>query len=179
MYGIDLHSSQDRYLTIGDNKRQKLSSLPFKRQITVIKVAIVNLELERLKSEQLNEAEISLHLTDSQENELYSLLNDHKEAFASEKEHLGAIISHKGDIILNIERPYPPLLRRPAYPESPKSREFLKIHIKEPLDLGVIRKVSHNEEGEIPTPVIVAWHNGKSRMAGDFGALKTDTVPDM
>ncbi|MBW0566577.1 hypothetical protein O181_106292 [Austropuccinia psidii MF-1] len=89
----------------------------------IIKVAPVNLELERLKSEQLNEAEISLYLTDSQENELSSLLYDHREAFASEKEPLGEIIGHEVEIILNIERPYPPLLRRPAYPEGPKSRE--------------------------------------------------------
>ncbi|MBW0543026.1 hypothetical protein O181_082741, partial [Austropuccinia psidii MF-1] len=73
MYGIDLHKNKDRYFTIGDNKCQKLSILPFKRQITVIKVAPVNLELERCKSEQLNEAEISLNMTDSQENELCAL----------------------------------------------------------------------------------------------------------
>ncbi|MBW0561753.1 hypothetical protein O181_101468, partial [Austropuccinia psidii MF-1] len=125
----------------------------------------------------LNEAEISLHLTDSQENELSALLYDHREAFASDKEPLGANIGHEVDIILNIERPYPPLLRRPAYPESPKSREALEIHIKELLDLGVIKRVGHNEEVEITTPVIVAWHNGKSRMVVDFRSLNTYTVP--
>ncbi|MBW0573011.1 hypothetical protein O181_112726 [Austropuccinia psidii MF-1] len=82
----------------------------------------------------------------NQENELSALLYDHREAFASDKEPLGAIIGHEADIILNIERPYPPLLRRPAYPASPKSREALEIHIQELLDLGVIRKVGHNEE---------------------------------
>ncbi|MBW0560596.1 hypothetical protein O181_100311 [Austropuccinia psidii MF-1] len=80
--------------------------------------------------------------------------------------------------MLNIERPYLPLLRRPAYKASPKSREALEIHIKELLGLGVIRKVGHNEEIEIPTPVIVAWHNGKSIMVGDFRALNTYTVPE-
>ncbi|MBW0540451.1 hypothetical protein O181_080166 [Austropuccinia psidii MF-1] len=178
MYGIDLHNNKDRYFTIGDNKHQKFAFLPFKRQITVNKVSPVNLQLEKFKSEQLKEAEISLHLTDKQENELSSLLYDHRGAFASDKEPLGAIIGHEVDIILNIERPYPPLLRRPAYPASPKSREALETHIKELLDLGVIRKVGHNEEVEITTPVIVAWHNGKSRMVGDFRALNTYTVPD-
>ncbi|MBW0514379.1 hypothetical protein O181_054094 [Austropuccinia psidii MF-1] len=67
---------------------------------------------------------------------------------------------------------------KPAYPASPKSREELEIHIKELLDLGVIRKVGHNEEVEVTTPVIVAWHNGKPRMVGDLRALKTYTVPD-
>ncbi|MBW0490104.1 hypothetical protein O181_029819 [Austropuccinia psidii MF-1] len=125
---------------------KKFSFLPFKRQITGSKVAPVNLELERFKSEQLNEDKISLHLTDNQENELSALLYDHKEAFASDKEPLREIIGHEADIILNIERPYPPLLRIPAYPASPKSREALEIHIKELLDLGVIRKAGHNED---------------------------------
>ncbi|MBW0535414.1 hypothetical protein O181_075129 [Austropuccinia psidii MF-1] len=81
--------------------------------------------MEQFKSEQLSEAEISLHLTDKQENEISALLYDHKEAFASHKESLGEIFGDEVYIILNIERPYPPLLRRPAYPASPKSRESL------------------------------------------------------
>ncbi|MBW0577648.1 hypothetical protein O181_117363 [Austropuccinia psidii MF-1] len=130
MYGIDLHNNKDRYFTIGDNKGQIFAFLPFKRQITVSKVALVSLRLERFKSEQLNEAEISLYLTDNQENELSSLLYNHKEAFSSDKEPLGAIVGHEVDIILNIERHYPPLLRTPADPASPKSREDLEINIK-------------------------------------------------
>ncbi|MBW0594058.1 hypothetical protein O181_133773, partial [Austropuccinia psidii MF-1] len=126
----------------------------------------------------LIEAEISPYLTDKQDNELSSLLYDHRGAFASDKEPLGAIIGHEVDIILNIERPYPPLFRRPAYPASPKSREALEPPIKELVYLGVIRNVHQNEEVEITTPVIVAWHNGKSRMVGDFRALNTYTVPD-
>ncbi|MBW0529181.1 hypothetical protein O181_068896 [Austropuccinia psidii MF-1] len=45
------------------------------------------------------------------------------------------------------------------------------------MDLGVLRKVGHNEQVEVTTPVIIAWHNGKSRMVGDFRALKTYTNP--
>ncbi|MBW0532740.1 hypothetical protein O181_072455 [Austropuccinia psidii MF-1] len=178
MYGIELHNNKDRYFTIVDNKHQKFAFLPLKRQITVNKVSPVNLELEKFKSKKLREAGIRLHLTDKQENELSSLLYFHKGAFASDKEPLGAIMGHEVYLILNIERPYPPLLRRPAYPESPKSREALETHIKELLDLGVIRKVGHNEKVEITTLVILAWHNGKFRMVGDFRALNTYTVAD-
>ncbi|MBW0500950.1 hypothetical protein O181_040665 [Austropuccinia psidii MF-1] len=142
------------------------------------RVSPINLELEKFKFEKLNEAEISLHLSDTQENELSSLLYYHKEAFAADKEPLGMITGHEVDIILNFETPHSPRLRRPAYPASLKSREALEIHIKEILDLCVIKKVGHNEEVEIPTPVIVAWTNGKSRMAGDIRALNTYTVPD-
>ncbi|MBW0556041.1 hypothetical protein O181_095756 [Austropuccinia psidii MF-1] len=102
MYGIDLHNNKDRYFTIGDNKHQKCSILPFKRQITVRKLSPVNLELEKFKSEQLNEAEISLHLTSKQASELSSPLYNHKKALPSDKEPLGEIMCHEVDIIFNI-----------------------------------------------------------------------------
>ncbi|MBW0534275.1 hypothetical protein O181_073990 [Austropuccinia psidii MF-1] len=178
MYGIDLHNNKDRYFTIGDNNSQKFAFSPFKRQITVKKVSPVSLDLEKFNSKQLNEAGISLHVTDKQESELSALLYDHRDAFASDKEPMGAIFGHGADIILNIERPYSPFLRRTAYPESHKSREALEIHIEEFPDLGVIRKVGHNEEVKLTPPVIVESHNGKSRMVGDFRALNTYTVPD-
>ncbi|MBW0525298.1 hypothetical protein O181_065013 [Austropuccinia psidii MF-1] len=168
MYSIDLHNNKDRCFTFQENKCQKFAFLPFKRHITVNKVSPVSLESEKLKSEKLKEAEIGLHLTDKQERDLSSLLYDYKEAFSSDKDPLGEIFGHEVDIILNIERPYPSLLRRPAYPTSPKSREAMESHVKELLDLGIIRKVGHNKEVEITTPVIVAWHNVKSRMVWDF-----------
>ncbi|MBW0532996.1 hypothetical protein O181_072711 [Austropuccinia psidii MF-1] len=102
MHGIYLHNNKDRYFTIGDKKHQKFAFLPFKRQIKVNKVSPINIELEKFKSEQLRKAEISLHLTDKQENELSSLFYEHKGGFASEKEPLGAIIGHEVDIILNV-----------------------------------------------------------------------------
>ncbi|MBW0573589.1 hypothetical protein O181_113304 [Austropuccinia psidii MF-1] len=109
---------------------------------------------------------------------LIDLLFKYKNSFATDKEPLGAIIGHEVDIIINVEKPYPPLRRRPAYPASPRAREALQVHIKELMDLGVLRKVGHNEQVKVITPVIIAWHNGKSRMVGDFRALNTYTIPD-
>ncbi|MBW0557278.1 hypothetical protein O181_096993 [Austropuccinia psidii MF-1] len=94
MYVIDLHNNKDIYFTIGENKHQIFACLPLKRQITVSKKAPVNLELEGFKSEKLNEPKISLYLTNGLENELSAHLYDHREAFASDKEPLGAIIGH-------------------------------------------------------------------------------------
>ncbi|MBW0514628.1 hypothetical protein O181_054343 [Austropuccinia psidii MF-1] len=148
MYSIDLHNNKDRYFTFGENKCQKFAFLPFKRHITVNKVSPVSLESEKLESGQLNEAKISLYLTGKQERDLSSLLYDHKEAFASDKEHLGEIVGHEVDIILNIERPYPSLLRRPAYPASPKSREAMESHVKEFLDLGLPFKLHIDASGD-------------------------------
>ncbi|MBW0522429.1 hypothetical protein O181_062144 [Austropuccinia psidii MF-1] len=109
---------------------------------------------------------------------LIDLLFKYKNAFATDKEALGAIIEHGVDIILNVEKPYPPLLIRPAYPASPTAREALEVHIKELIDLGVLRKVGHNQQVEVTTPVIITWNNGKSRMVGYFRALNTYNIPD-
>ncbi|MBW0461030.1 hypothetical protein O181_000745 [Austropuccinia psidii MF-1] len=46
------------------------------------------------------------------------------------------------------------------------------------MNLGVLRKVGHNEQVGVTTPVIITWHNGKSRMVGDFRALNNYTIPD-
>ncbi|MBW0541060.1 hypothetical protein O181_080775, partial [Austropuccinia psidii MF-1] len=46
------------------------------------------------------------------------------------------------------------------------------------MNLGVLRKVGHNEEVEVPTPVIITWNIDKLRMVGDFKALNTYTIPD-
>ncbi|MBW0571598.1 hypothetical protein O181_111313 [Austropuccinia psidii MF-1] len=110
--------------------------------------------------------------------ELIDVLYTYNNDFASDNEPLGATKGHEVDITLNIDRPYPPLLRRPANPASPKAREALEKHVQELIQLGVPRKVGHNEEVEVTTPVIIAWNNDQSRMVGDFRAFNTYTVPD-
>ncbi|MBW0518422.1 hypothetical protein O181_058137 [Austropuccinia psidii MF-1] len=79
---------------------------------------------------------------------LIDLSFKYKNAFATDKEPLGAIIGHEVDIILNVEKPYPPLLGRPGYPASPRARKALEVHIKGLMDLGVLTKVGHNEQVE-------------------------------
>ncbi|MBW0531806.1 hypothetical protein O181_071521 [Austropuccinia psidii MF-1] len=68
--------------------------------------------------------------------------------------------------------------RRPAYPASISAREALEKHIQGLIQLGVLRKVGHNVEVEVTTPIIIAWNNDKSRMVGAFRELNTYTVPD-
>ncbi|MBW0552848.1 hypothetical protein O181_092563 [Austropuccinia psidii MF-1] len=111
-------------------------------------------------------------------NELLDVLYTYNNAFASDNEPLGARKGHEVDITLNTDRKYPPVLRRPAYPASPRAREAFKKHIQELIQLSVIRKVGHKEEVEVKTSVIIAWHNDKSRMVGNFRALNTSTVSD-
>ncbi|MBW0550694.1 hypothetical protein O181_090409 [Austropuccinia psidii MF-1] len=108
---------------------------------------------------------------------LIDLLFKHKNAFSTDKEPLGAIIGHEVDILPNVEKPSQTLLRRPAYSAIPRAREALKVHIKESMDLGVLRKVGHNEQVEVNTPFIINFHDGKSRMVGDFRDINTYTIP--
>ncbi|MBW0569036.1 hypothetical protein O181_108751 [Austropuccinia psidii MF-1] len=65
------------------------------------------------------------------------------------------------DITLNIDRTYPPVLRRPAYPASPRAREAMEKHIQELIQLGVLSK-----------------NNDISRMVGYLRLLNNYTVPD-
>ncbi|MBW0526588.1 hypothetical protein O181_066303 [Austropuccinia psidii MF-1] len=161
IYGIDISNQKDRYFTIGDKKRQNFGFLSNKKQITVIKKEEKSPEKKLFISEQLKEEEFNQDLTEKMKEKLIDLLFKYKYAFETDKEPLGAIIGNEVDIILIVEKPYPPLPRRPAYPASPRAREALEVHIKELMDLGVLRKVGHNEQVEVTTPVILTWHNGK------------------
>ncbi|MBW0485864.1 hypothetical protein O181_025579 [Austropuccinia psidii MF-1] len=107
-----------------------------------------------------------------------SIVSSNKDTYKEEFEPLGAIKGHEVYITLNIDRPYPPVLSRPVYPASPRAREALEKHIQELIQLVVLRKVGHNEEIEVKTPVIIAWQNDKSRMFRDFRALNSYTVSD-
>ncbi|MBW0468031.1 hypothetical protein O181_007746 [Austropuccinia psidii MF-1] len=78
--------------------------------------------------------------------DLIDVLYTYKKAFASDNEPLGAIKGNEVNINLNIEIPYPSVLRRPACPASPRAREALEKNIQELIQLGVLRRVGHNEE---------------------------------
>ncbi|MBW0524865.1 hypothetical protein O181_064580 [Austropuccinia psidii MF-1] len=177
IYGIDINNHKDRYFTIGENKRQKFALPLEKREITVIR-QVKNFNKENFVSDQLIEAKISTELTLEMKEELIKISLQYRESFACDNEPLGAIKGHEVDIMLNVERPYPPLLRRLAYQASPRAREELESHINELIKLGVLRNIWHNEEVEVTTPVIITWNNDKSMMVGYFRALNTYTIPD-
>ncbi|MBW0515984.1 hypothetical protein O181_055699 [Austropuccinia psidii MF-1] len=126
--------------------------------------------MEKSVSDQFIEAQISPESKLIMEY-LIEILFQYRETFAFNDEPLGAIKSHEVHIILNVERPYPELLRRPAYPDISRATEALETHINEGMKLEVLRKVGQNEEGEVTTPVITTWNNDKSRMVVYFREL--------
>ncbi|MBW0485489.1 hypothetical protein O181_025204 [Austropuccinia psidii MF-1] len=106
------------------------------------------------------------------------MLQKNRPAFAIGEEPLGKISGHDMELYLDVERPYPPMLRRPPYPEILKTRKEIEKHIKELLGMDFIRKIGHNEIVKIMTPVLITWHDGKSRLCGDFRALNNYTKAD-
>ncbi|MBW0530129.1 hypothetical protein O181_069844 [Austropuccinia psidii MF-1] len=103
IYGIDISNQKDRYFTIGDNKRQKFGFFNNKRQITVIDNEEKSPEMDFFMTERLKKAEFNHELTVKMKEKLIYLLFKYKNAFATDKEPLGAIIGHEVDIILNVE----------------------------------------------------------------------------
>ncbi|MBW0530858.1 hypothetical protein O181_070573 [Austropuccinia psidii MF-1] len=88
---------------------------------------------------------------------LIEIIFQYREPFASENEPLGALKVHEGYTMLNVERPYIPLLRRPYFPASPRVREALKTGINEMMKLSVPRYLWHNEEVEVTTCHRESW----------------------
>ncbi|MBW0559508.1 hypothetical protein O181_099223 [Austropuccinia psidii MF-1] len=81
-----------------------------KKQIKAIKNEEKSPEKKLFISEQLKEAEFNQDLTEKMKEKLIDLIFKYKNSFATDKEPLGAIIGHDVDIILNVEKPSPPLL---------------------------------------------------------------------
>ncbi|MBW0589959.1 hypothetical protein O181_129674 [Austropuccinia psidii MF-1] len=113
IYGIDINNHKDRYFTIGDNKRQKFAFSNMPKQISVVS-SVKDTYKDEFVSNQLVEAQTNPSLSPKMRNELINVLYTYNNAFASDNEPLGAIRGHEVDITLNIDRPYPPVLRRPA-----------------------------------------------------------------
>ncbi|MBW0526053.1 hypothetical protein O181_065768 [Austropuccinia psidii MF-1] len=176
IYDIDINNHKDRYLTIG-GKRPKFSFPLEKREINVIR-QVKNANKEIFVTDQLIKAQMSPELTLEMKEALIEILFQFREAISSDNEPLGDIKGHEVYIMLNFKRPYPPLLRRPAYPDSPRAREALETHINELMRLGVLKNVFHNDKVEVTTPVNITWNVDKSNMVGDFKALNSYTIPD-
>ncbi|MBW0498579.1 hypothetical protein O181_038294 [Austropuccinia psidii MF-1] len=140
MYGIDIYNSKNRHITIGTNKEKKFS-------LDIYQISTHD-PLEKLLNE-FREGQFSTTLTSKQKLSLLNILRKNRPAFAIGEELLGKIRGHDIEVYLDVERPYPPILRRPPYPEM-----------------------------EITTPVLITLHDGKYRLFREFRALNNYTKAD-
>ncbi|MBW0508118.1 hypothetical protein O181_047833 [Austropuccinia psidii MF-1] len=168
MYGIDIYNSKNRHITIGTNKEKKLS-------LAIYQISFQD-PLEELLNE-FREGQFSTTLTTKQKLSLLKMLRKKRPAFAIGEEPLGKIEGHDIELYLHVERPYPPMLRRP-YPASLETRKEIEKNINELLDMDIIRKILDDEIVEVTTLVLITWNDGKSRQCGDFRALNNYTKAD-
>ncbi|MBW0489720.1 hypothetical protein O181_029435 [Austropuccinia psidii MF-1] len=169
MCGIDIYNSKNRHITIGTNKDKKFS-------LEIYQISTQD-PMEKLLNE-FREGQFSTNLTSKQKLSLLKMLRRNRPEFAIGEEPLGKIKVHDIELYLDAERPYPPMLRRPPYPESLETRKEIEKHINEILGMDSIRKIGHTEIVEITIPVLITWHDGKSRFCGDFRALNNYTKAD-
>ncbi|MBW0493643.1 hypothetical protein O181_033358 [Austropuccinia psidii MF-1] len=125
VYDIEINNHKDRYLTIGENKRQKFAFSNISKQISVIS-SVKNTSEEDFVANELVEAQINPSVPPKMRHDLIDMLYTYKNAVASDNKPLGTIKGNEVDITLNIEKPYPPVLRKPAYPAIPRAREALE-----------------------------------------------------
>ncbi|MBW0534935.1 hypothetical protein O181_074650 [Austropuccinia psidii MF-1] len=135
MYGIDLYNSKNRHITIGTNKEKKFS-------LDIYQIFAQG-PLEELLNE-FREGHFRTTLTSKQKLSLLKMLKKNGPAFAIGEEPLGKIIGQDIELYLDVERPYPSMLRRPPYPASMENRKEIEKHINELLDMDVIRNIGHN-----------------------------------
>ena len=165
---ISMMNDDIRYVTIGNNNIKYYYLRNNESSVQAI---------QSFRDQIKEEAKINDTLNSDQTNNLLNLLVENKLAFSTQDEDFTAIKGHELSLELTITKPYPPILRRAPYPASPRSREAIKEHIDNLLKMKIIRKVPPGEEVNMTTPVVIAWHNEKSRLCGDFRALNSVTVP--
>ncbi|MBW0503553.1 hypothetical protein O181_043268 [Austropuccinia psidii MF-1] len=131
MYGIDIYNTKNRHITIGTNKEKKFS------------LYIYHMSNQDPLEEFLNEfkeGKFGANLTIKQKLSLLEILR----AFDIGEEPLEKIKSHDVELDLDVERPYPPMLRRPPYQAILETRQEIQKLINELLDMNFISKIGHN-----------------------------------
>ncbi|MBW0538312.1 hypothetical protein O181_078027 [Austropuccinia psidii MF-1] len=117
IYGIDSYNSKNRHITIGTNKENKFS-------LDIYQISAQD-PLEELLNE-FGEGQFITTLTSKQKPNCLKMLRKNRPAFAIGEDHLAKIRGHDIELYLDVDRPYPPMLRRPPYPEILQTRRKLK-----------------------------------------------------
>ncbi|MBW0474017.1 hypothetical protein O181_013732 [Austropuccinia psidii MF-1] len=149
MYGIDIFNSRNRNINIVTRREKKFL-------LDIYQISAQG-PLEELLDE-LREGQFATILTSKEKLSLLKMPRKNRPALAIGKEPLGKIRGHDIGLYVDVERPYPPMLRRPPYPEILETRKEIEKHINELLEMDAIRKIGHNEIVEITNPVIISWH---------------------
>ncbi|MBW0478332.1 hypothetical protein O181_018047 [Austropuccinia psidii MF-1] len=136
MYGICIYNIKKSHITIGTNKEKKFS-------LNIYQISTQD-PLEELLNE-FREGPFSTILTSKQKLGLLKILRKGRPAFSNGEESSGKMRSHDIELYLDLERPYPPMLRSPPYQESLVTRKEIEENVNELLEMDVNRKIGHSE----------------------------------
>ncbi|MBW0468969.1 hypothetical protein O181_008684 [Austropuccinia psidii MF-1] len=109
MYGIAIYNSKNRHITIGKNNKKKFSLDIYHRY---------NQDPQEEFLNEFKEGQLSANLTSKQKLSLPKILRKNRPVFSICEEPLGKIRVHDIELYLDVERCYPPMLRKPPYPAS-------------------------------------------------------------
>ncbi|MBW0499888.1 hypothetical protein O181_039603 [Austropuccinia psidii MF-1] len=146
-------------------------------EFVVLEDAHIQDPLEELINE-LKGGKSSAKLTSKQKLSLPKTFRENIPDFAIGEEPLGKMRGHNIELYLDVERPYPPVLREPPYPESLETRREIDKNVNELLDMDFIIKIGHKDIVEVTTAFVITWHDGKYRLCGDFRSLKNYNKAD-
>ncbi|MBW0483845.1 hypothetical protein O181_023560 [Austropuccinia psidii MF-1] len=104
MYGIDIYNSKNRHIIICTNKERKFS-------LDIYQMSNQD-PLEEFMNE-FKEGKFSSNLTRKQKLTLLKILRENRPAFSIGEEPLGKIRGHNIELYIDVERPYPTMLRTP------------------------------------------------------------------
>ncbi|MBW0551083.1 hypothetical protein O181_090798 [Austropuccinia psidii MF-1] len=116
MYGIDIYNNKNRHIIIGTNKK--------KFSLYIYQIFAQDPLVELLN--EFIEGQFSTTLASKQKLSLLKILRKNRPAFSIGEKPLGKIRGHDIELYLAVERPYPPMLRRPPYPESLETRKEIE-----------------------------------------------------
>ncbi|MBW0561909.1 hypothetical protein O181_101624 [Austropuccinia psidii MF-1] len=114
MYGMAIFNRKNRYLTIGKSKDEKSS------------FNINHMTNDKIRKDLLEDfkiAQYGTHLTSNMKLNSVNVLGKCRKAFVIGDELLGKIGGHDIELYLDLERAYPPMVKRPTYPDSLGTRK--------------------------------------------------------
>ncbi|KAG0139044.1 hypothetical protein CROQUDRAFT_17164, partial [Cronartium quercuum f. sp. fusiforme G11] len=164
IYGINVYNGREHYFTINDNQHKKFAILMKNTMMTVKNATAENENKTINEDSNSSEAKFGPKLSQEQTLAVKKSINQYSNQFDLGNNNLGKIRNHPVHVALDVKKPYPPILKKNAYPASPRNRVEIEKHIDELLKMNIIRKLGEDEIVDITTPVIIAWHNGKSRL---------------
>ena len=116
--GIDIIHSREKYFTIGnENKKKKFALSRFRstRNLGETKKEISNVG-KTLSKETLERVKCGPNLDTSQKDKISQMIENFPDSFGLGESPIGTIKGHEIEIKLTIDKPYPAILRKAAYP---------------------------------------------------------------